>query len=229
MKEKNSLTSADWQKKFHRRKVLLLAISLGVAIFVSLNTYKIVNRARHKAELVTVVVSKNGISQDQVVSASDLTFRHFRRDQLPEKAIFKKETVLGKSALTDIPKNQILTAGFFIKRKNPHSLSAKLSDNKQAFALGTDWLSSPLPQVQPGDLMDVIASRSYEEKNKAVAEQKEVLKTQTKLLLAGAKVLAVEDKDKLSKGYLVLEVTPEEAKNLLSARALQFLMNIVIR
>ena len=229
MKEKNSLTSADWQKKFHRRKVLLLVISLGVAVFVSLNTYKIVNRARHKAELVAVVVSKNNIPRDQVVSADDLTFRHFRRDQLPEEAIFKKEMVLGKSALANIPKNQILSAGFFIRRKNPHSLSAKLSDNKQAFTLGTDWLSSPLPQVQPGDLVDVIASRPYEEKNKAIAEQKGILKTQTKLLLTGAKVLAVENKDKLSKGYLVLEVTPEQAKSLLSARALQFLMNIVIR
>ena len=201
MKNNLPLTTIDWSKKFNRQKIIYFLIAILLAFFVALNGYQLLHRAQKNSELVEVVIT-------------------------PSNAITNPQDIIGQTSLVDISQNQIIVSQFFKEITNPDSISAQIADNQVAISVGFDWLTAPVPDIKAGDVIDIIASESH----KVKTEQGEILKAEAQLPIQNAKVLKVVKKgDYDQSGHLVLEISQEQAKNLMSAKALKLLLNIIVK
>ncbi len=226
MKNNLPLTTIDWSKKFNRQKIIYFVIATLLAFFVALNGYQLLHRAQKNSELVEVVIAAKNIPKNTKAQKDAFQFRKIRRDQIPGNAITNPQDIIGQTSLVDISQNQIIVSQFFKEITNPDSISAQIADNQVAISIGFDWLTAPIPDIKTGDVIDIIASESH----KVKTEQGEILKAETQLPIQNAKVLKVVKKgDYDQNGHLVLEVNQEQAKNLMSAKALKLLLNIIVK
>ncbi len=226
MKNNLPLTTIDWSKKFNRQKIIYFLIAILLAFFVALNGYQILHRGQQNAELIAVVVASKDIPKNTKAKNNLFRFRKIRHDQIPANAITNPQDIVDQTSLVDISQNQIIVSQFFKEITNPDSISAQITDNKVAISVGFDWLTAPVPDIKAGDIIDIIASESH----KVETEQGEILKAETKLPIQNAKILKVVKKgDYDQNGHLILEVTQEQAKNLMSAKALKLLLNIIVK
>ncbi len=226
MKNNLPLTTIDWSKKFNRQKIIYFLIAILLAFFVALNGYQLLHRAQKNSELVEVVIASKNIPKNTKAQKDTFQFRKIRRDQIPGNVITNPQDIIGQTSLVDISQNQIIVSQFFKEITNPDSISAQITDNQVAISVGFDWLTAPVPDIKDGDIIDIIASESH----KVKTEQGEILKAEAQLPIQNAKVLKVVKKgDYDQNGHLVLEVSQEQAKNLMSAKALKLLLNIIVK
>jgi Flp pilus assembly protein CpaB len=220
------LTTIDWNQKFNKQKIKYLLIAIILAFFVTINAYKLLHRAQIESELITVVVASKNIEKYTQPKSEDTQFRKVRRDQVPENAIISPEDIKDLTSLINISKDQIIVSQFFKEISNPDSISTEITENMIGMSIGFDWLIAPVPDIKAGDIIDVIASESHQKK---IAGQT-VITSDTKFPIRNAKVLrVVKEGDYEQSGHLVIEVNEEQAKNLMSARALKVLINIIIK
>jgi len=223
---KPPLTTIDWNKKFNKEKIKYLLIALLLSFFVSLNAYKLLHRAQSNSELVTVVVASQNIPKNSQLKLENIEFRKIRRDQVPENVIISPQDIIGLTSLINISKEQIIVSQFFKKIKNPNSIGAKISKNMIAIPIGFDWLSAPVPDMKVGDIIDIIASESHQTK----IDGQSIITSETNFPIRNAKVIKiVQEGDYEQGGHLIIEVTEDQAKNLMSAKALKVLLNIIIK
>ena len=226
MKNNLPLTTIDWSKKFNRQKIIYFLIAILLAFFVALNGYQLLHRAQKNSELVEVVIASKNIPKNTKAQKDTFQFRKIRRDQIPGNAITNPQDIIGQTSLVDISQNQIIVSQFFKEITNPNSISTQIADNRVAISVGFDWLTAPVPDIKAGDVIDIIASESH----KVKTEQGEILKAEAQLPIQNAKVLKVVKKgDYDQSGHLVLEVSQEQAKNLMSTKALKLLLNIIVK
>ena len=224
--QKPPLTTIDWNQKFNKQKTKYMLIALLLAFFVTLNAYKLLHRAQTESELVNVVIASQKIEKYDQPKAEDTQFRKIRRDQVPNNAITSPKDIEGLTSLIDISKDQIIVSQFFKEISNPDSISAKINENMTAMSIGFDWLIAPVPDIKAGDMINIIASESHKTK----ADGQTVIISETKFPIRNAKVIrVVKEGDYEQSGHLVIEINEEQAKNLMSARALKVLLNIIIK
>jgi Flp pilus assembly protein CpaB len=220
------LTTIDWNQKFNRQKTKYLLIALVLAFFVTLNAYKLLHRAQTKSELINIVIASQDIEKYSQAKPEDTQFRKIRRDQVPENAITSPKDIEGLTSLINISKNQIIVSQFFKEVKNPDSISTEIRENMVAISIGFDWLIAPIPDIKAGDTIDVIASESH----KTQINNQAVITSEAKFPIRNAKIIrVVKEGDYEQSGHLVLEINEEQAKSLMSARALKVLLNIIVK
>jgi len=220
------LTTVDWSQKFKKAKIKYMVIAIIVAFVITMNSYKLLHRAQHDSELVSVVVASQNIEKYTQPTDNDLQLRNMRRDQVPENAIINTDDIGDLTTLINISKGQILTSQFFKKEINPDSVSAEIGEGMVAISIGFDWLIAPVPDIKDGDIVDVIASSAHKEHEGVNA----VEVAQAKFPVRNAKIIrVVKEGDYEQNGHLILEVTEEQAANLMSTRALKVLLNIIVK
>jgi len=224
--QKPPLTTVDWNQKFNKQKTKYLLIALLLAFFVTLNAYKLLHRAQTESELINVVVASQNIEKYSPTKSEDTQFRKIRRNQVPENAITSPKDIEGLTSLINISKGQIIVSQFFKEITNPDSISTEIKEDMLAISVGFDWLIAPIPDIKSGDIIDVIASESH----KTTINNQTVITSEAKFPIRNAKILrVVKEGDYEQSGHLVIEVNEEQAKNLMSARALKVLLNIIIK
>jgi Flp pilus assembly protein CpaB len=220
------LTTTDWSQRFNRQKTKYLLIALLLAFFVTLTAYKMLHRAQLESELINVVIATQNIPQHTQLKPEITAFRKIRKDQIPENAISDPKDVANLTSLINISKGQIIVSQFFKELSNPDSLSTELNENMIAISVGFDWLAAPVLDLKVGDIIDVIASESH----KTEIEGKTILTSEAKFPVRNAKVIrVVKEGDYAQNGHFVIEITEEQAKNLMATKALKVLFNIIIK
>ena len=227
MKDNNlPLTTIDWSQRFNKQKIKYFLIALLLAFFITLLAYKILHRAQNESELVSVVVAKQNISKYSQAKPENFEFRKVRKDQVPARTIYNPQDINNLTSLLDISKGQIIVSQFFKEITNPDSISAVIKENMVGIPIGFDWLIAPVPNIKDGDLIDIIASEAH----KTTIAGQTVITSEAKFPIKNAKVLRVVKKgDYDQNGHLVIEVTEDQAKSLMSARALKVLLNIIVK
>jgi len=220
------LTTIDWSQKFNKAKIKYMLIAIIVALIITVNTYKLLHRVEHDSELISVVVASQNIEKYTQLTDADMQLRNMRRDQVPENAIMDNGDIRDLTTLINISKGQILTSQFFKEEVNPDSVSAKIGEGMIGMSVGFDWLIAPVPDIKDGDTVDIIASSSYKKEEGTSA----IGVAQAEFPVRDAKVLrVVKEGDYEQNGHLILELTQEQAKNLMSTRALKVLLNIIVK
>ncbi len=225
MNKRLPTTTTNWSQKFERRRKVYLTMALAMALLVALGSHKFFSKIKYDSEQIPVVVTTRKISAYQKISDTDIALKKIPRKQLPENALLKTEEAIDQITFLDIPANQIITPNFFKRTVNADSISAKISTGKTAMTIGFDWLTAPIPEIKEGDVIDIIASEAHKQRLK----NSQQLVSQATFPVRGVKILHIQKSAKNNQdGYLVLEVNESQANNLMVAKALKVLFNVII-
>lgn len=209
-------TTPSWSAGVRRRIPLyiigatLLAITAGVLTFIYLD------RIRQEAlPTQTAVVALVEIKPGVEISEGMIASQSVPEGVLPANALRQPGEALGRIPARPIVVNEILQISDFVGEAGS-GLSARLPDGRWAMVLPAGWLAGPLPNLQGGNHLDLIAylpGQPIEE--------------------AGVIVSAIEILEARgnadSPDILVLAVSLEDATALLYARANGFSLLVLLR
>ena len=150
-------TTPNWAAGLRRRipfyilGAVLLAIIAGVLAFLYLD------RIRHESlPTLSAVVAVHELRPGIEIVEGMVELRPVPEGVLPADALQQVGEALGRIPAGPISANEILQVSNFVGEAGA-GLSAQLPDGRWAMVLPAGWLTSPLPNLQRGDRLDLMA------------------------------------------------------------------------
>ena len=152
-----SETTPNWAAGLKRRipfyilGAVLLAIIAGVLTFLYLDRLK-----KETLPTQSAVVAAEDLKPGIEIVEGMVELRPVPEDVLPANALHQVGEALGRIPAGPITPNEILQYSDFVGEAGA-GLSARLPDGRWAMVLPANWLASPLPHLQRGDRLDLMA------------------------------------------------------------------------
>jgi Flp pilus assembly protein CpaB len=209
-------TTPTWAAGLRRRipfyiiGAIVLAIIAGVLSFIYLDQIRRETLPTQSA-VVAVIELKPGIE----IGEGMVEFRSVPEGVVPANALGQVGAALGRIPARPIMTNEILQTSDFIGEAGA-GLSARLPDGRWAVVLPAGWLASPLPSMQSGDHLDLMAYLPGQpiEESGVIVNAVEILETRG---------------EATSPEQLVLAVSLDDATAVLYARANGFSLLALLR
>jgi Flp pilus assembly protein CpaB len=209
-------TSPNWAEGLRRRipfyivGAVLLAILAGVLTFLYLDQIR-----RETLPTQAVVVALQDLRPGTEITSDMVTLRQVPDGVRPANALRNTGEALGRMVANPIMANQILQSSHLVGEAGA-GLSARLPDGRWAMVLPASWLASPLPHLQAGDRLDLMAYLSGQPIDEAG------------LIVSAVDVYELRGEAR-SPEALILAVTLEDATSILYARANGFSILALLR
>jgi len=188
--------------------LVLVLLSLGGSLFFWTHQQSEIQ------DLVSVIVLNQDILAVKTLETDDVSLVKRPRKWLPKYAIIDPDYAVGKTLLLPRSQGQMLTSFDVGSVTDPASISAKLYAGR-ALAMDEAWFLARLPVLSSGDRLDILVS--YPGRWNAPSS----------VIAAGISVLEVSSSG--GKKTLFVQVTPEEAQAIVSARGLRLPMQVLVR
>ena len=195
------------------RRILILAVILGLITVVALNYYlKSLTSgapALANAAYTDVVVAKSTIPEHTRITAEMLEVESIPLDAVHPEAIKKTEEAVGGISRTEIIKGeQLLTAR--VAAEGRASLSYRVPEKRRAISLPVSEVTGVSGYISPGDKVDVLVTYSDAEINSRVTTYTVV---QNALVLATGEFTQEQDNEERQLvSTITLAVTPGQAE-----------------
>ncbi|HPP75512.1 MAG TPA: Flp pilus assembly protein CpaB, partial [Armatimonadota bacterium] len=202
-----------------KRNVLVLAALLGV--ITSILVYRFLENAQAASKniMVPLVVTTQEILPRTVIDPTMLTLVRIPLSDYPPKAFRDPEDIVGKVALTKMPKNAPIKSDDVADKGVKLGLSYTIPPTMRAVTVAVDPVTAVGGYLKPGDHVDVVATFRID--RQAVAK---LVLQDVQLLALGTRV----EKDRMSndgarpalsggKDTATLLVTPSDAEKLVLA------------
>lgn len=164
-------------------------------------------------ETVSVMTAALNIPYGQKIEAQHLKQIQMPPSVIPEGTVTGQDELIGKIAQADIIKGEILMSARFSEHQLGSTLASLIEPTKRAITVRVNDVVGVAGFLLPGNRVDMLASRI---RNK---------RAYTRTLIEDLKVLAVDqtattdEKDPVIVRAVTLEVTPEEAERIVTARS----------
>ncbi|NIS82209.1 MAG: Flp pilus assembly protein CpaB [Anaerolineales bacterium] len=209
-------TTPSWAAGFRRRVPFYILAAILLALLAGALTFVYLDRLRAEAVPTgEALVARRPIRPGTLIDGTMVELRAVPEALLPPDHITTVEEVLGREVVIPIAENEVLLPGKFAGGPGT-GLSARLPDGRWAMVLPSGWLVSPVPELTPGDHLDLVAYQS----GKPVQEAGVVVSAVEVLQFAGTPTKAEA---------LTLAVSLEEAIAILYARANGFNLLALLR
>ncbi len=195
------------------RRILILAVILGLITVVALNHYlkDLTSGAPALADAAytDVVVAKSTIPERTRITAEMLEVESVLQGAVHPEAIKNMGEAVGGISRTEIIKGeQLLTAR--VAAEGRASLSYRVPENLRAISLSVNEVSGVSGYISPGDKVDVLITYSDAEINSRVTTYTVV---QNALVLATGELTREQDSETQHLvGTITLAVTPGQAE-----------------
>lgn len=159
-----------------------------------------------------VVVTTQEVKAGQTIDQSSISYADVPAAFRPDGAVSDAADLVGQAAVTDIPRNTVVTGGLATGPENAASLSRKLEPGTVGITVSVDSESAVAGLIGQGDTVTL-----YEAGEKD-ADGKQAWSP----LLRGVKVVALDDKlgsETTAYATVTLQVTEEQAVRIMSAGA----------
>ena len=157
-----------------------------------------------------VVVTTQEVKAGQTIDQSSISYADVPAAFRPDGAVSDAADLVGQAAVTDIPRNTVVTGGLATGPENAASLSRKLEPGTVGITVSVDSESAVAGLIGQGDTVTL-----YEAGEKD-ADGKQAWSP----LLRGVKVVALDDKlgsETTAYATVTLQVTEEQAVRIMSA------------
>jgi len=183
-------------------------------LFMSGSLWSWAQKVSRQEDLIDVVVVRESLEAPLGLESSQIHQEKRPRKWVPEDALLGLDSVIGQTLLTHKSSGQILTALDLGPPINLESISAQFQDHV-AFGMDESWFVSRLPEIRSGDGIDILTThpKSWNGASTIITQNVRVIDVQT----SGAHKT------------LLVNVTHEEAKALMSARGLRLPMGVLVR
>lgn len=201
--------------------IFLLAIVMGIITTILFYQYtqKVNGQKTATEKTVEIVVAKEKIDQNQVITAKQL-----ETVSMPEKEVLSQSfnnagEVEGKMAASVIEKGEpILSNHLVSEQEESVYVSRKVSDGYRAVSIGVDFNQSVSNLIEPEDLVDVVYTKNNPPGSTAPLVSVILLRN-VRVLAVGRQIVTPDQPNVKYVEYssVTLEVKPEDAVKLINA------------
>ncbi|MDA8235368.1 MAG: Flp pilus assembly protein CpaB [Clostridia bacterium] len=169
----------------NNRKVILIALILGVSTALAINIYlNKLKAAVNNIKTTRVVMAAQDIPAKTEITSAMVADKEIPADLAHPKGYLKREEVVGKITTGEILQGeQILVNRLAGLKDNQKGLGYSVTKGKRAVSVAVDDVSGLSGLVKPGDKVDVLVTMSVDNTGKKV--------TFTRMFLENIPVLAV--------------------------------------
>lgn len=199
-------TTPDWNASSRRRAPFYLAVAILLAILAGLAVYAYLDQIRQQSVPTgQALVVRQAVRPGDVLTLDMVEVRAVPLAILPDGSLTDESQIVGRTAIVPIAAGEILLLGK-LSAEGGGGLSARLPDGRWAMVLPVGWLLSPVPEIAPGDRLDLLGY------------QKGGSQSSAGLVVSAVEVLVVHG-EKTNPDHLTLAVTLDEAVAIVYARA----------
>ncbi|MFQ6133334.1 MAG: Flp pilus assembly protein CpaB [Armatimonadota bacterium] len=209
-----------------RRSALVVAFVAGS--LAALSVYVYVARAAgdgtaYGSERIRVVTAATDIRAQSLIKSDQLTTKLRPRRSAPAGAATEPELVVGRVALANLPKGQVIRTDQIAEASPSLGLAHMVPEHMRAITVGLDPVSGVAGFLKPGNHVDVLATITEDQTTVTITVLQDV-----ELLALGQRPQPTpEDKPKASgkpsrldtQPSATLAVTPEQAQRLFLAES----------
>lgn len=209
-------TTPDWEKGARRRIPFYIVTAILLAILAAVLTFNYLEDVRAAAVPTgrAIVVLKE-IRPGTTIRADMVELRDVPEAALPASRITSVSDAVGQVAAMPLSAGEVLLAGK-VSGPGEGGLSSQLPDGRWAMVLPSGWMISPVPELSPGDRIELL---TYQEGQPP---------EQASVVVSAVEVLGFSG-DASSPGQLTLAVTLDEAITILYARVNGFTLLPLLR
>lgn len=209
-------TTPNWAAGFRRRIPFYILTAILLALLAGALTYVYLDRLRAEAVPTgTAVVAKQDIDAGSLLTESMIEVRQVPEAILPSGRLIDRSQAVGRVVLYPLQANEVVLANKLTGGAGA-GLSGRLPDGRWAMVLPGGWMVSPVPELTPGDRLDLVAYQA----GKPVEE--------AGVIVSAVQILQFQGSPEQVKN-LTLAVTLEEAIAILYARTNGFTLLALLR
>lgn len=177
-----------------RMGLMLILAGVGLALVAGLTLMGISNRAQKAAaqvKQVQVVMATQDIPQGTAITSAMLVLKPFPAEFAPVAAVTGSGEAVNKFTVTNVVKDQIITAPLLSTTKQAGKLALNIPKGKVAFALPKSDLLSANDAIQSGDHVDVLVTFRVDLMSRAGGNSQQEKRSTSQLTLQDIEVLDV--------------------------------------
>lgn len=201
---------------------IVLGVALGIGLLAALvaksylaNKMAEIN-AQSTANMVDYVVAKSDLPKDAALTADDVAVRPIPKTYAPATGIRPGEfaQIDGQKLAYGVRSGEVILWGLLKSKKAP-TFSAQIAVGRRAMTVPVDQINSISGLLDPGDRIDLMVTVDHNNQKITFPLLQDVQ------VMATGREAADDAKDGRSRTYdtVTLNVTPQEASNLIIARA----------
>jgi pilus assembly protein CpaB len=201
-----------------RRYSFLLAVAVLTAGAATFGVYRVLEntKANNRVETVPVVVATQDIPEGFAIERIALAVNQWPAGTMPAGAFSSADSLVGRVARVAIYKGEPIVPGRLAPDGTGPGLAVKIATGKRAIAVQINDVAGISGLIQPNSRVDVLVTlRGIDAKQQPI----------TKLFMENMRVLSVgtivqpgPDNRPINATTATLEVTPEEAEQLVIAQ-----------
>lgn len=150
-------TTPRWNEAALSRAPLYLIAALLLALLAAALTFLYLDDLRQRSlPTAQAAVAVAEIRPGSVITSERVEIRAVPMAMMPEGAATELRNVVGRTTVYPLAAGEVILQRDLVGEEGG-GLAARLPDGRWAMVLPTGWLASPLPEVQNGDLIDILA------------------------------------------------------------------------
>lgn len=150
-------TTPRWNEAARSRAPLYLIAAFLLALLAAILTFLYLDDIRQRSlPTAQAAVAVDEIRPGSVITSERVEMRSVPAATLPEGAITELSSIVGRTVIYPLAAGEVILQRDLIGEEGG-GLAARLPDGRWAMVLPVGWLASPLPEVQNGDLIDLLA------------------------------------------------------------------------
>lgn len=209
-------TTPDWESGARRRVPFYLVIALLLAILAAVLTYSYLEEVRAAAVPTgKAVVALQDIRPGITIGEEMVDVRDVPEAALPADRLTSEAEVVGRLASMPISTGEVLLPSK-VSGGPEFGLSSRLPDGRWGMVLPPGWMISPVPELSPGDRLELLTYQAGQPLDEA------------SVVVSAVEVLQFSE-DSGDPGQLTLAVTLDEAISILYARVNGFTLLPLLR
>jgi Flp pilus assembly protein CpaB len=209
-------TTPDWESSARRRVPFYLVTALLLAILAAALTYSYLEDVRAAAVPTgKAVVALQDIRPGTAIEEAMVEVRDVPEAALPPQRLTSESEVVGHLASVPLAPGEVLLPSK-ISGGPEFSLSSRLPDGRWAMVLPPGWMISPVPELAPGDRIELLTYQAGQ------------LLDEASIVVSAVEVLQFSGAPG-DPGQLTLAVTLDEAISILYARVNGFSLLPLLR
>jgi Flp pilus assembly protein CpaB len=209
-------TTPDWGKGARRRIPFYIVSAILLAVLAAVLTFNYLQDVRAAAVPTgKAVVALQDIRLGTTITGDMVELRDVPEAALPPSRITSISDVAGRVATMPLSAGEVLLPSK-VSAPGEGGLSSQLPDGRWAMVLPSGWMISPVPELSPGDRIELLTYLEGQPPGEA------------SVVVSAVEVLAFSG-DTSNPGQLTLAVTLDEAITILYARVNGFTLLPLLR
>lgn len=194
------------------KKILILAIFIGLITVVGLNFYitSLKNAQKIPIPQTKVVVAVNTIPSNVKITAEMLTIKSIPTQAVHSESFTSTDKLIGSISKVEIIKDEQVLSGRVITDVDKAALAYKIPQNMRAVSLPSSEVAGVAGFINPGDKIDILVTFDKKDINPVTTTYTQLQNIE--VLAVGSNKTTSEEKTKTIPSSITVIVTPAQSE-----------------